>query len=93
MADLSVAILRRVSSDLSSFTDGREIPEDSFIVSLEFVYRELVVLETTSQLTQPALDIGCFNFESHSRTADFFRDRLFSSSTVCSNRSSWKAKF
>ena len=63
MADLSVAMLRRVSSDLSSFTDGREIPEDvldSFIVSLEFVYRELVVLETTSQLTQPqseALDI------------------------------------
>ena len=33
------SILRRVSSDLSSFTDGREIPEDSFIVSLEFVYR------------------------------------------------------
>ena len=33
------SILGRVSSDLSSFTDGREIPEDSFIVSLEFVYR------------------------------------------------------
>ena len=35
----------------SSFADGRDVPEDvldSFIVSLEFVYRELVVLETTS---------------------------------------------
>ena len=56
MADFSVAVLRRVSSDMSSFSDGREIPEDvldSFIVSLEFVYRELVVLGTTSQLTQP----------------------------------------
>ena len=56
MAGLSVAVLRRVSSDLSSFADGRDVPEDvldSFIVSLEFVYRELVVLETTSQLTQP----------------------------------------
>lgn len=55
MADLSVAILKRISSDLSAFVDGRDIPEDtldSFIVSLEFVYRELVVLEaTTAQLS------------------------------------------
>lgn len=56
MVDLSVSILRRISNDLTSSTDGRLIPEDvldSFIVSLEFVYRELVVLEITSQLTQP----------------------------------------
>ena len=54
MTDLSVAILQRVSSDVSAFADGRDIPKDtldSFIVSLEFVYRELVVMETTSQLT------------------------------------------
>ena len=53
---MTVSRLRRVSSDLSSFADGRDIPEDvldSFIVSLEFVYRELVVLDTTSQLTRP----------------------------------------
>ena len=28
MADFSVAVLRRVSSDMSSFSDGRDIPED-----------------------------------------------------------------
>ena len=42
------------ASDLSVFVDGRNIPDDildSFIVSLEIVYRELVVLETTSQLS------------------------------------------
>ncbi len=54
MADLSVTILRRISSDLSPFSDMRDIPEDtldSFIVSLEFVYRALVILETTSELS------------------------------------------
>ena len=54
MTNLSVAVLKRVNCDLTAFTDGRDIPEDtleSFIVSLEFVYRELIVLETTSQLT------------------------------------------
>ena len=54
MTSLAVDTLRRLSSDLSVFTDGRDIPEDvldSFIVSMEFVYRELIVLETTSQLT------------------------------------------
>ena len=54
MTDLAIDVLRRISSDLSAFADGRDIPEDvldSFIVSLEFVYRELIVLETTSQLT------------------------------------------
>ena len=55
MAGLNVAIsvLRRVMSDLSVFVDGRDIPDDtldSFIVSLEIVYRELVVLEATAQL-------------------------------------------
>ena len=36
------------------FYDGRDIPEDTleyFIVSLELVYRALIVLETTSQLS------------------------------------------
>ena len=44
MTDLAIDTLRRISSDLSAFTDGRDIPQDvldSFIVSLEFVYREL----------------------------------------------------
>ena len=55
MTDLCVSILQRVSSDLSAFVDGTDIPEDtldSFTVSLEFVYRELVVLETMSLLTE-----------------------------------------
>ena len=50
---VAVSVLRRVVSDLSVFVDGRDIPDDtldSFIVSLEFVYREMVVLEATSQL-------------------------------------------
>jgi hypothetical protein len=54
MADMAVDTLRRLSSDLSFFTDGIDNSEDvldSFIVSIEFVYRELIVLETTSQLT------------------------------------------
>ena len=53
MTDLCVSILQRVSSDLSAFVAGTDIPEDtldSFTVSLEFVYRELVVLETLSLL-------------------------------------------
>ena len=56
MTNLAVDILRRISNDLSAFADGRDIPEDtldSFIVSLEFVYRELIVLETTSQFIDP----------------------------------------
>ena len=51
MTDFCVQILRRVASDLAIFIDGRDIPEDtldSFIVSLEFIYRELVVLEATN---------------------------------------------
>ena len=54
MISLAVDTLRRLSSDLPVFTDGRDIPEDvldSFIVSMKFVYRELIILETTSQLT------------------------------------------
>lgn len=46
-----MAILRRISNDLSSFADGRDMLDDvldSFIVSLEFGHRELVVLDTTS---------------------------------------------
>ena len=60
MASLNVAVsvLRRVISDLSVFVDGRDIPDDtldSFIVSLEFVYRELVVLEAMYQLNAEQL--------------------------------------
>ena len=54
MTELAVTILRRISADLSVFNDGRNIPEDTldyFIVSLELVYRELIVLETMSQLS------------------------------------------
>ena len=50
----AVALLKRAISDLEVFEDGRNIPEgtlDSFVVSLELAYRELVVLDTTSQLT------------------------------------------
>ena len=52
---VSVNILSRIESDLSMFEDGRSISDDtldSIIVSLEFVYRELLVLEATSQLNQ-----------------------------------------
>ena len=52
MAGLKVAIsvLRRVMSDIYVFVD-RDIPDDTLdSVSLEFVYRELVVLEATAQL-------------------------------------------
>ena len=50
----AVALLKRVIADLEVFEDGRNIPEgtlDSFIVTLELTYRELVVLDTTSQLS------------------------------------------
>ena len=56
MTELAVSILRRISADLSVFDDGRDIPEDTldyFIVSIELVYRELIVLETTSQSVSP----------------------------------------
>ena len=52
--DLAVSILRRVSNDLSVFVDGRDIPDDTldyFILSLEFVYREMIALEATYQPT------------------------------------------
>ena len=57
MADLNLVanILRRIVNDLAVFSDGRNIPEDtldSFIVSLEFVYRELIVLDATSHLNE-----------------------------------------
>lgn len=57
MTDLSVATF---SSDLSAFVNARDIPEDtldSFIVSLGFVYRELIVLETTSSLSDTQLEV------------------------------------
>lgn len=52
---MSVNVLIRIENDLTVFADGRSIPDDtldSMIVSLEFVYRELLVLEAISQLNQ-----------------------------------------
>ncbi len=48
MADLCITILQRLTRDLLPFNDTRYIPEetlDAFIVSLESVYRELIILE------------------------------------------------
>ena len=42
--------LRRISNNLSAFTDGRDIPEDVLDSSIE-PSRINFVLETTSQLT------------------------------------------
>ena len=56
--NVAVSVLRRVVSDLSVFVDGRDIPDDtldSFIVSLEFVYQELLALEATSRLNAEQL--------------------------------------
>ncbi len=50
---VSAITLRRVANDLTRFSDGRDIPDDvldSFIVSLEFVYREILLLEAMQQL-------------------------------------------
>ena len=47
-------LLRRVVSDLATFSDVTNIPEDvldTFIVSLERVYRELTVMDAISQIT------------------------------------------
>ena len=44
----------RVINDLEVFQEGRIIPEgtlDAFVVSLELAYRELVVLDTTTQMS------------------------------------------
>lgn len=52
---VSINVLTRIENDLTVFADGRSIPDDtldSMIVSLEFVYRELLVLEVISQLNQ-----------------------------------------
>ena len=49
----AVETLRRVAHDLAIFVDGRNIPQDtldSFIVCLEFVYREVIVFDLISQL-------------------------------------------
>lgn len=49
MVGSCVAVLRRIAADVASFEDMRTIPEesiDSYIVSLEFVYRELTYLES-----------------------------------------------
>lgn len=48
-----VNALRRIIDDLTIFSDGRNVPEDTldaFIVALEFSYRELVVLDTLGHL-------------------------------------------
>ena len=52
MAAYACNILRRTAHDISQF-DERSIPTDvldCWIISLEFVYRELIVLDTCSQL-------------------------------------------
>ena len=54
MSDLVVGILRRVAADVLVFEDCRSVPEDtldSFILSLEIAYRELVIMDTVSVLT------------------------------------------
>ena len=48
MAELSLEILQRLLRDLGLFIDGRMISDtslDTSIVLLEFVYRELIVLD------------------------------------------------
>ena len=60
MASLNVAVsvLRRVVSDLSVFVDGRDMIPLILLPCrwrLEFVYRELVVLEATYQLNAEQL--------------------------------------
>ena len=52
---VAINILLRIDNELALFADGRSIPDDtldSMIVSLEFVYRELLVFEAISQLNQ-----------------------------------------
>lgn len=52
---VSINILRRIENDLRMFEHGINVSDDtldSTIVSLEFVYRELLVLEATLQLNQ-----------------------------------------
>ena len=51
-----VDLLRRIARDMALYSDGRCIPEDtldSFEMSLELAYHELLVLETTAQLSTP----------------------------------------
>ena len=51
-----VDLLRRIAGDMALYSDGRCIPEDTldfFVMSLELAYRELLVLETTAQLSTP----------------------------------------
>ena len=48
-------LVRRVASDLSTFSDVTIIPEvvlDTFIVSLVRVYRELTIMDANTQITQ-----------------------------------------
>ena len=66
MADLSVAIsvIQRVSADIQYYGDGRGLHEDtvgSYILSLEFVFRELIALST----------IGVMNYELTQAMATF----------------------
>ena len=62
-----VSTLRRITSDLTMFRDGREVPRDvfdAFIISLEFCYREMVILDSLHQLS--AIQRGCLD---HTRNA------------------------
>ena len=52
---VSISVLLRLENDLTLFTDGRHIPDDtldSMIVSFEFVYRELLAFQATSHVEQ-----------------------------------------
>lgn len=58
MAELSLEILQRLLHDLDMFIDGRVISDtslDTFIVLLEFVYREMIALDLTA--TAPQLNL------------------------------------
>ena len=93
----AVALLKRVIADLEVFEDGRNIPEgtlDSFIVSLELTYRELVVLDTTSQLSS-LQRVSCSNCFGSIETVTGKKSTISSIGrphTTSSNWSCWEAQ-
>lgn len=81
MESTIISTLRRIASDLTMFRDGREIPRDAldaFIISLEFCYREMVILDSLHQLN--AIQRRCLD---HTRNAlSTFRSLLEESDSV-----------
>ena len=70
MADLSVAvaIIQRITADLRRYGDGRGIHKDtveSYVLSLEFVMRELVVLD--------AIDLSTASSDEHTEAIENVR--------------------